>query len=93
MKIELKKALQLGLDIAGAIFPNIAHIEELAKAVPVLKGKAKEDAVIELLKNSSWFIEDVTDKEILNEEDVEAAIRDVIKAVISLQNLIKKKAQ
>ncbi len=89
--MDKKKALQFGLDIAGSLFPQIAAIENLAKAIPSLKGSAKEDAAIELIKNSSWFLEDVTDKELLSEPDVEAAIRGAIQAIVAVKNIVAAK--
>lgn len=85
-----RDALQLGLNIVGVLFPQIGHIESVAKAVPGLKGKAKEDAAIALTLDGLSLIETIVDKDVLKDEEVAKAVRGVIQAVVALQNVLVK---
>ena len=83
--------LPIGLQIAAAAIPGVGAIEAVAQAIPGLHGKAKQDAVIDLVKNALLAAESITDKDLLSDPDVEAATRGVIDAVVALNNLVKAK--
>ncbi len=87
----LKKIGSIGLAVAAATIPGVAAIEQIAQAIPGLKGPAKQQAVIDLVKNALVAAEGETDRDLLNDADVEAATRAVIDAVVALDNVIKAK--
>jgi hypothetical protein len=87
------KFVQLGFGVAGAIFPQIALIEQIASAIPGLHGKAKQDAVVALVKKSVEAWEQTIGRDVVNDPEVEKATRGVIDAVVALQNLVVRKAE
>lgn len=90
MGISIKSALRMALNIAELIEPRIADIERLSRALPTLKGKEKQDAVIKLAKAAVEEYNDYAAKAHLNVPAVEAATRAVIDAIVNLQNVIAK---
>lgn len=66
-------------------------IEQIAESIPGLKGKSKQDAVVELVKAALKSAEDATARNLANDAEVEAATRSVIDAVVALNNLLDKK--
>lgn len=92
MGFPWKKLASVGLTIVGAVVPGVSAIEEIAKAFPGLTGKAKQDAVVELVKAALQTVEGVKGSDLANDADVEAATRGVIDAVVGLQNLLARKA-
>lgn len=87
----LGKAGSVGLTIAGKIIPQVAAVEALARSLPGLKGQAKQDAVIALVMESLEATEELTDKDLLNDADVQKAMRGVTDAVVALENIIAAK--
>jgi hypothetical protein len=87
----LKNVGSIGLKIAAAIIPGVAAIEEIARTLPGLHGKAKQDAVVVLVRSALLAAESITEKDLLNDPDVEQATRGVIDAVVALDNLIEAK--
>lgn len=77
--------------VVKAVVPGVAQIESVAKAFPNLKGKDKQNAVVELVKASLNAAEFITDKDLLNDPEVEKATRAVIDAVVAFQNVVNKK--
>jgi len=92
MGFPWKKLAQVGLTIVGTVVPGVSAIEEIAKAFPGMKGKAKQDAVVELVKASLQTLEGIKGGDLANDADVEQATRGVIDAVVGLQNLLARKA-
>ena len=88
-----KDALAIGLHIAGLVFPQVGTIEAIAKSIPGLKGQSKEDAAIHLTMESVTLFEDLISKDVVNDPEVEKAIRGVIQAVVALQNVLVKHEQ
>lgn len=84
--------VNLGLNIAKAVLPGVAQVEAISKALPGLKGQAKQDAVVELVKQSVIAAEGITNRDILNDPEVEKATRGIVDAVVAFQNVIVKKA-
>lgn len=84
------KNKDLWLGIASAVVPGVGIVES---AVQVLKsgqkGAEKQQAVIDLIKGGLMAAEDVTDKDLLDDVEVEAATRAVIDSVVHLQNVIR----
>lgn len=86
-------ALRAGLSVAGALFPQIGRVEALAKALPDLKGAGKENAAIALLLEAVSMGESLLSRDVVNDQEVERAIRGVIQAVVALQHVLVKHAQ
>jgi len=90
----LKGLGKTGLAIAGALIPGVAAIEAVAEALPGLSGKQKQDAVVELVKSALLASEGVSEKDLLDDAEVEKAARAVVDATVALMNIVeKKKAQ
>lgn len=88
---KLKDIGRIGLAIAGAIVPGVGQIEAIIKALPGLKGPQKQDALVQLVKHSLETAEGLTDKDLLDDAEVEAATRAVIDAVVHLDNVVELK--
>ena len=85
--------LRLVLSIAGTLFPQIGRVEALAKSMPDLKGAAKENAAIALMLEAVSMGESLLSKDVVNNQEVERAVRGLIQAVIALQNILVTHAQ
>lgn len=92
MGFPWKKLAQVGITIVGAVVPGVSAIEEIAKGFPGMKGKDKQNAVVELVKAALLTIEGVKGSDLANDDDVIAATRAVIDTVVALQNLLARKA-
>jgi len=79
--------LSIGIKMLPFILTSIESVERFVKG----KGIEKEDAAVQMVDNILKTVEAGADKDILNDDAVNAATRDVIKAVVSLQNVIKSK--
>jgi hypothetical protein len=82
-----------GLSIASVVVPQINVIEQLAKSVPSLRGKAKEDAVVTLSEEILSTAEQAAGKDLLNDAGVQAATRSFIQSYVALQNVVARKQQ
>ena len=89
----MNKWVKFAVNIASAAIPGVAQIESIARALPGLKGKAKQDAVVELVKASILASESVADKDLLNDPEVEKSTRGIVDAVVAFQNVIAKTAK
>ena len=88
----MNKWVRFGLNLAGAAIPGVAQVEAISRSLPSLKGKAKQDAVIELVKASVLATESATERDLLNDPEVEKAARGIVDAVVAFQNVVAKKA-
>jgi hypothetical protein len=79
--------LTLGMKLLPYIVEAISWVEKFVTA----KGQRKQDAAVYMVKSTLNLVEAGADRDILNDEDVEAATRSVIDSVVHLQNLIAKK--
>lgn len=91
MNSKLKAFLNVGLAIAGAIVPGVGEVEAIVKALPGTKGQQKQDMLVELVKHSLVTAEGLTERDLLDDAEVEAATRAVIDAVVHLDNVVKAK--
>lgn len=80
----------LGAKIAGVVVPQIGLVETLAGALPSLHGTAKEDTAVQLAKIAVNDANFTAGKTLLNDPEVEAAVRALIQSYVSLQNVIVK---
>lgn len=90
MKISWLSVARVGAAMVGAIVPGVQTVEALAERVGTLKGKDKEDAVVGLVVNSLESVEGLSGKQLLSTPEIEAATREVIKAVHDLHEAIAK---
>jgi hypothetical protein len=88
MNSKLKTFGRIGLSLAEIMVPQVRVIEGLAKALPLLKGKSKQDAWIEIVKQSLEGAENITEKDLLDEPEVEAAARAVADSVVAFDNIV-----
>jgi len=79
------------LDIGIRLFPLILTAVESVERFVTGKGQEKEDAAVTMVDSILKTVEAGTNKDLLNDDAVNAATRDVIKAVVSLQNVVKTK--
>ena len=77
--------LEIGMKMLPYIFTSVQSVERFVKG----KGSAKEDAAVTMVDSILKTVEAGADKDILSDDAVNEATRDVIKAVVSLQNVIK----
>lgn len=89
MAVTWGSAVKVGLQVAGALVPQIGVIESIAKAVPGLKGSAKEDAALSLAKDV--LVAAGNAEQLVNDPEVEAAMRSFIQAYVALQNVVNTK--
>ena len=81
------------LNIGIKVLPYIVEAVQWVEKFITTRGKPKQDAAVEMIKKMLGLAEAGTNKDLLNDDDVEAATRKVIDAVVALQNLISKKRQ
>ena len=79
--------LSLGLKLLPFIVEAVNWVEKFITA----KGKYKQDAAVYMVRARLAGAEGGADRDLLTDDDVEAATRKVIDAVVALQNLIAKK--
>jgi hypothetical protein len=81
------------LNIGIKVLPYIVEAVQWVEKFITTRGKPKQDAAVEMVKKMLDLAEAGTNQDLLNDDDVEAATRKVIDAVVALQNLITKKKQ
>ena len=79
--------LDIGLRLFPLILTSIESVERFVRG----KGSEKEDAAVTMVDTILRTVEAGTNIDLLNDAAVNAATRDVIKAVVSLQNVVKTK--
>ena len=82
---------RIGLKVASVVIPQIGAIEQLAEALPVLRGQQKEDAVVALTKQALKDAEEIAGKDLLNDPAFEAAVRAFTQSYVALQNVVNTK--
>lgn len=92
MKIRWNDVFKVGITVLNAVIPGVSVVETIARQIPALKGKQKQDAVVELVKQSLATAENFAAKDLADDADVEQATRGVIDAVVALNNLIAAKS-
>ena len=79
--------ITLGMKLLPYIVEAVHWVEKFITT----KGKYKQDAAVYLVKSVLGIAEAGTAKDLLDDDEVEAATRKVIDAVVSLQNVVAKK--
>src|SRR5262245_9295262 len=91
MKFSWGTALRIGLLALNTIVPGVSQIETSARAIPGFKGKQKQDAVAELVRQALATSEGMAGRDLVDDADVDKATRGVIDAVVALHNIIAAK--
>ena len=83
------KWVSIGLRIAPLIVTAIEAVERLVKG----KGREKQDAAVAAIAAALEAIEAGAGRDLLDDAEVEAAMRAAIDAVVAVQNVIARKRQ
>ena len=78
---------EMGMKLFPFIVEAVSWVEKFVKA----KGKYKQDAAVYMVKATLGLVETGAGKDLLDDEDVEKATREVIDAIVALNNLVTKK--
>lgn len=73
------------------LVPMVGEVVTLVEAIKGIKGRQKQDAAVDLVKLVLAASEEVVDRDVLDDAEVEDATRKVIDAVVALQNVIARK--
>lgn len=79
--------IALGMKLLPFIVEAVSWVEKFITA----KGKYKQDAAVYMVKSILGVAESGANRDLLNDDDVEAATRKVIDAVVSLNNIVASK--
>jgi|TARA_R110000824_G_scaffold132891_1_gene295444 hypothetical protein len=79
--------IQIGLKLLPYVVSAVNSIERFFKAG---KGQAKEDAAVATVSSILETVEAGAGKELLDNEKIQDAVRNVMKAIVSLQNIIQE---
>ncbi len=77
--------IELGFKIGPLIIAAVNGVERIVKGA---KGKEKQDAAVELVGEMLHAIEGATSKDILNDAEVQIAVRAAMDAIVNVQNVI-----
>jgi hypothetical protein len=91
MKVDWRQVSHIAGAIVGQVVPGVAVVEQLAWQFGNLHGTQRQDAVVELVKQSLSAAEGLTSKDLANDTDIERATRTVIDAVVALHNVVARK--
>jgi hypothetical protein len=80
------------LGIGLKLLPYIVSAVEAVERLIHTKGEEKEHAAVGMVHAILQAVESGLDRDLLNDEDVNRATRDVMRAVVSLHNVIKSKS-
>ena len=70
------------------LLPFIVEAVQWVEKFVTEKGKYKQDAAVYMVKSILGIAEQGTNKDLLNDDDVETATRAVIDAVVKLNNIV-----
>ena len=79
--------IALGMKLLPFIVEAVSWVEKFITA----KGKYKQDAAVYMVKSILGVAESGANRDLLNDDEVEAATRKVIDAVVSLNNIVASK--
>jgi hypothetical protein len=79
----------IGLQLLPLLVEAITWVERFSTR----KGREKQDAAVQLVKSLLGLTEEASNRDLLDDEQVEAATRTVIDAVVALQNLLGRKRE
>ena len=76
--------IALGMKLLPFIVDAVQWVEKFITQ----KGQYKQDAAVYMVKSILGIVEQGTNKDLLNDDDVETATRAVIDAIVKLNNVI-----
>ena len=79
--------LALGMKLLPYIVEAVNWVEKFVTE----KGQRKQDAAVYMVKSTLNLVESGANRNILDDDQIEAATRSVIDAVVHLQNLVAEK--
>lgn len=79
------KWLEIGMKLAPLVVAAVNGVERIVKNA---SGKEKQDAAVDLVGSMLEAIEGLASKDLLNDVQVQLALRNAIDAVVALQNTI-----
>jgi hypothetical protein len=79
--------LQATLKIVPFVVEAVQWVERFVRR----KGPEKQDAALQMILSMLSVAEHAKEVDLLDDEEVEAATRKVIDAIVALENLLKKK--
>ena len=81
------KWIQIGLKLLPYI---VSAVQSIERFFTTGKGKAKEDAAVATVHGILEMVEAGAGKDLLDNDKVQEAVRNVMKAVVSLENIIQE---
>ena len=81
--------LAIGLCLLPYIVSCISSVEQFLKSGQT--SEQKEDACVGMVHAILMTVESGADRDLLNDAEVNQATREIMQAVVALQNIIKKK--
>jgi len=79
--------LQATLKIVPFVVEAVQWVERFVRR----KGREKQDAALQVILSMLSVAEHAKEVDLLDDEEVEAATRKVIDAIVALENLLKRK--
>ena len=79
--------ITLGMKLLPYIVEAVTWVEKFITE----QGQRKQDAAVYMVKSILGIAESASARDLLDDDDVEAATRKVIDAVVALQNVVAKK--
>ena len=79
--------IALGMKLLPYIVEAVQWTEKFIKG----KGKYKQDSAVYMVKSILGIVEQGTNRDLLDDDEVEASTRKVIDAIVSLNNLLARK--
>jgi hypothetical protein len=92
MKIDWRAVSHIGAAIVGTVVPGVVQVEDMAWKLATLRGAAKQDAVVQMVRGALASANTLTERQLAEDPDVERLTRRVIDAVVALQEMIAKRA-
>lgn len=93
MGFPWKGVFSVAVSMLDVIVPGVRSVEAIARTFPTLKGKDKQNAVVEMVKQALDITEGALGRDLANDADVEKATRGVVDAVVGLHNIVAEKVK
>lgn len=92
--VQWNKLFDLTSVLIKLVVSEVPRIEQIVQTIPQLKdltGAEKKAAVLSIVQGALTIVEDVADKDLVNDADVMTAAGGIIDAVVALQNIVAAK--
>lgn len=90
--MDWKAIAKVATDVVSAVNPAIGLAVNATEAFINLHGKEKQDKAIEMILADLKAVETITSKDLLNDPEFEAVLREAVDIRVRLNNLLVKKA-